>query len=331
MELKRDQLCTALQSLTPGLASNEIIQQSTHFIFDKDRIYTFNDQIMVAQEFNTGIKGSIGGQTLLKVLQKIPDETITLEPTDDEIIIRGKNKEIGLKLTPASIDIPFSISNTDWYKLPTKFVEGLKLCIISTSRDATKGPLVCIRLKDDQLTSCDNYRLTIYQLDTKFEFTFLLPRTAAEHLIRYSPTLFSSTAEWLHFMNEEKTVFSCRSVADNYPDIGQLLDFKGEWVKFPSGFKDAIERAGLLSTAEFDYERKVQLTLSDGEIECKGEGEDGWFRETNELQYQGDTKSFNIHPTYLGEILSHISKVRLGDDKLLFRGKDFQHVIALAD
>ena len=253
MKLKREEFFTVLDALKPGLATSEIVEQSTHFIFDQDRVYTFNDQIMVSQSFNTGVKGTINGQTLLKVLQKIPDETIVVEPVGAELRIKGKKREIGLKLTPENMNIPFNIKDGEWFRLPKNFVDGLKFCVFSASKDATKGPLVCIRLKEDKLTSCDNYRLTIYQLDKKFKFGFLLPRIAAEHLISYVPTLFTSTNEWLHFRNESNTTFSCRTTGEKYPDVEHLMDFKGDWVKFPDGFKNAIERAGLLSTAEFDY------------------------------------------------------------------------------
>lgn len=331
MKLQRQELCGVLNSLKPGLASNEMIEQSTHFIFDHSRIYTFNDQIMINQKFDIGVKGTINGQTFLKVLQKIPDKTINMSTSDDALIIKGKNKEIGLKLMPTSIDVPFDVEGIEWFKLPKNFVEGLKFCAFSATKDITKGPLVCIQLKDDKLTSCDNYRLTVYQLDKKFTFSFLIPRTAAEHLIDYAPTLFSSTNEWLHFRNENNTTFSCRTTGEVYPDVQHLLDFKGNWIKFPADFKDAIERAGLLSTAEFDYERRIDIIIGDGKIECKGEGRDGWFKETADLQYKGDDISFTVHPTFLSEILSRVSKVKLGEDKLLFRSKSFQHVIALAE
>ena len=227
---------------------------------------------MINQNFETGVDGTVNGQILLKVLQKIPDEEIQITTKGDEFIIKGNKRKIGLKMTKDKIGIPFDVQGLDWFKLPTNFTEALKFSIFSAAKDATKGPFVCIYLNKDTLTSCDNYRATIYQLDKKFKFPFLLPRIAAEHLINYNPTLFSSTEAWLHFRNEEKTTFSCRTMADDYPDVSFFFDFEGKWIKFPETFKETVDRAGLLSTTDFEHHRKITITLSDGKIICKGEG-----------------------------------------------------------
>lgn len=331
MKVNRKEVCLVLESLKPGLANREILEQSTHFIFDRNRIYTFNDQIMVTQHYKTKVKGTVEGQTLLKVLQKIPDEEITLREGEGELLIAGKKRKVGLKMIPKiALDIPFDIKDEEWFRLPTDFAQGIKLCMFSTSRDTTKGSLVCIQCKGDRLTSCDNYRLTSYKMEKKFKFTFLLPRSAAEHLVAHEPVTFTSTDAWLHFQNDGGGTLSCRTMGEDYPDVTHLFEFDGEPVALPDGFQDNVERAGLLSTAEFNYDRKITISLKDDKIICKGEGDEGWIVEEGDIRYKGKEIEFDVHPTLLHDILKHVNKVKIGEEKLLFRSSSFQHVVALS-
>ncbi len=55
MQIKREELMDVLVRVKPGLANSEIIEQSTHFIFDKDTIRTYNDKITITHSFKSTV------------------------------------------------------------------------------------------------------------------------------------------------------------------------------------------------------------------------------------------------------------------------------------
>ena len=46
MEINREELLKILTSVRPGLASSEIMQQSTSFIFRDKKVSTYNDRLL---------------------------------------------------------------------------------------------------------------------------------------------------------------------------------------------------------------------------------------------------------------------------------------------
>ena len=45
MKINRKELLEVLSLIKPGLSNNEMVEQSTHFIFEAGEVYTYNDQI----------------------------------------------------------------------------------------------------------------------------------------------------------------------------------------------------------------------------------------------------------------------------------------------
>jgi DNA polymerase III sliding clamp (beta) subunit (PCNA family) len=116
---------------------------------------------------------------------------------------------------------------------------------------------------------------------------------------------------------------------DSYPDIPNIFNVRGKKIKFPAELKEIIERAGVLSTTEFEHDRVIELRLRENKIVCHGEGKEGWIEESTKVDYSGKDIDLQVHPVFLQEILNHTQTVKVGDDKMLFQGKNFKHVMAL--
>ena len=162
--------------------------------------------------------------------------------------------------------------------------------------------------------------------------TFLLPADAALHLSKYSPYKVIADNEngWLHFINREKTTFSCRTYNEEYPEqIWKFFEVGGEEIILPEDFIEAVGRAEVLLTADFDLDRIVTLIIENNEIICSSQGDYGDFEERADIEYDGDKLDIKVHPILLSEILKHITKVIIGE-RLLFVGENFQHGICLS-
>ena len=72
MKINKVELQEALEKVKPGLASRELIEQSTSFAFMGDRVVTYNDEISISHPVkNLDVTGAVKAQTLYAFLNKI--------------------------------------------------------------------------------------------------------------------------------------------------------------------------------------------------------------------------------------------------------------------
>ena len=74
MKIKRAELLSTLTALRPGLASKEIIEQSTSFIFSDGRVVTYNDEVAVQHPVDLDIIGAVQGKELFALLNKLKSQ-----------------------------------------------------------------------------------------------------------------------------------------------------------------------------------------------------------------------------------------------------------------
>ena len=248
-------------------------------------------------------------------------------------IIDGKKIKTNIKIDPdikiKPIQVP-GINSKQWEKLPDNFHKAIAFSAFSASRNMDRPELTCLYVVNEFVIGCDTFRGTKYELTSKMNQTFLLPATAAVHLANYNPYKVISEEGWLHFINKEKTIFSCRTYNEEYPErIWKFFEGEGEEIILPEDFINAIGRAEILLTADFDLDKTVTLTMEDNEIVCFSEGDYGNFEERADIEYQGEKLDIKVHPVLLSQILKHLTKVIVGE-RLLFVGENFSHVMCLS-
>src|SRR4051812_26008035 len=80
VKIKREKFLNKLDRLRPGISVKGIIQQSNCFIFDKNRIVTYNEEVACQIPGKIGgFSGAFQADPLLKILGKLPDEFLELE------------------------------------------------------------------------------------------------------------------------------------------------------------------------------------------------------------------------------------------------------------
>ena len=352
--INRRALMDALTKVRPGIANKEIVENSVNFSFNEKEIFTNNDEISVAQKFESGIVGSIKAEEFYKLISKIPSDEITINQEGTNLLltaeIKIKDKEdkevtdsltANIKMTETIIDRqginPPAKNSNKWNKLPADFTKAATFCIFSTSKNMVKPELTCIWFTSDEdgavAISCDGYRGTMYYFnkEDKIDIPFLVPANVAKYLSIYNPTRYLLTESWLHFMNNEDTILSCRVVATDYPE--QIWDFfavEGKEFNLPTGFDEVIQRTETIVTEEFEQDKFLTLTLKKGEIECTGQGTLGKISEKRPIDYDGEEKEILVHPRLLLDILKHHSTMRIGE-RLKFEADDFEHVVCMPE
>jgi len=352
--INRQSLLDALTKVRPGVANKEIVETSVNFSFNGKEIFTNNDEISVAQKFDSGINGSIKATEFYNLISKIPSDEIIICQEGTNLIlnatIKSTNKEgkeisdsleAKIKMTENIIDRkgidPPAKNSKKWNPLPEEFTKAATFCIFSASKNMVKPELTCIWFTQDDegpvAISCDGYRGTMYYFKEteKIEVPFLVPANVAKYLPIYNPIRYLLTDSWLHFMNNEDTILSCRVVATEYPEqIWGFFDVEGDEFALPEGFGEVIQRTETIVTEEFEQDRFLTLTLRKGEIECKGQGTLGTIEEKRPINYDGDEKQILVHPRLLLDILKHHSVMQIGE-RLKFQSDDFEHCVCMPE
>lgn len=333
MEVKREELLETLTKVQPALADAEILEQSRSFVFANGRVYTYNDEIAISLPCEMDFEGAVNGKLLFKLLTKTKDETLELETTETELRVKGKRMNAGIALE-SEILLPISELGgpAAWFDLPEDFCEALDFCKFSVGHSLNQPVLSCLHVKDKYVTSCDNYRLTVYEMhDGPAVEELLIPEKAASQLVKYKPIKCGLTEGWANFQNEQDCLFSIRVVADKYIDVEPLLDVVGESFEFPAVMTEILQRAGIFSEGEKGLPSKedVIVSIGDQEMQVEGKGPLGWFTETKKVRYSGKALKFAINPKLLIQILKMLRKATVGSDKMKIEGENFIHIIVL--
>src|SRR5690606_29759183 len=99
IRVNREEVLRVLESVTPGLASREIIQQSTCLVFEDDRVFTFNDEVGCSRESPIkGFTGAIKAKPLLDLFSKMPEDELGVEWNGKEIQVHGKKRKSGIRV-----------------------------------------------------------------------------------------------------------------------------------------------------------------------------------------------------------------------------------------
>ena len=336
-KINRKHLLDALVKVRPGIANKEVVENSTHFNFSSDRIWTDNDEISVAQKFNSGITGSIKAQEFYDLIAKLPFDEVFIDQKEDKVFISDNNRFEAIiktiQTTRQQGANPPESNSKKWMKLPPNFSKAATFCVFSASKNITKPELTCIFFVQDDdkafAISCDGYRGTMFYLNDNIAKDFLLPANVAKHMKTYNPTKYIVEDAWMHFMNNENTVISCRVLGGEYPEqIWGFFDVDGDQVALPQGTGDVIRRVETLVTEEFDQDRAIEMVFSKDKLTCIGKGPLGSVTEKIEIDYKGKENSIKVHPTLLADILKHLSTVQLGE-RLKFCAEDFEHCVCL--
>ena len=337
MQLKRTELIAALEEVKPGLATKDIIAQSTSFVFGYDIITTFNDEISVMKPFKTEIMGAVRANELYSLLSKIKDEEIEIGIIENELIVKGKRSKAGIKLE-AEIMFPLDevdIEHTKFTKLPDNFLKAISIASYCAAKDLSKPLLTCAYIDGDVVTASDDFRIIQVNFDAEVKSEpILLPASVVKFLVKYDVKRLSHSPGWIHFHANacpgflDGLIFSARVLAGKFPEVEQFLEVKGKELHFPAGVLEMLDRAGVFTadSASGDF---VSVIVEDRTMIIKGKGDYGWLEETANCKYKGEKIEFDVDPSFLIDILKNLRKCIVGNGALLFEGDNFRHVVAL--
>ncbi len=342
MKLNREDLLDVLKAIKPGLATREMLEQSTSFIFQKGRAYTYNDEIAISHPVDKGLFGAVSAKELYSLLDRLKDDELDVTIEDTEMRIKGKRSSAGIALQ-AEISLPLDeLGKTgEWKPLPKTFGDAIAFCRFSASSDMIDPVLTCLNVNGGAIESCNRFQITRYDMGMAVETKdpLLLPASAAAILASYNPKEFTLTKGWIHFQNTAKTVFSCRMGEGEFPDIGKFMKAKGHEFEFPKELGEVLERAGVFSVDNELNDPSVRIDLSKGRLAVESSNGVGWFKERVRAKYDGPHITFEANPEFLIKMMPIIktASITVGDKSLpnktgmlKFKGDSFVHCFTMS-
>lgn len=329
MQIAREKLLTQLESVLPGLAVREAVEQSSCIIFKDNRIFTFNGEISCSQDCELGVKGAIQAMPLINILRKLKEDDLEISLEDAILNIQGQKRKTELRLEK-DILLPIDTieTPTKWQKLPDDFVDAIAMVQECAGSDKIMFITTCIHMTPDFVEASDNTQIARYHLKTGLTQDILVKRESLKYITTMNITKFSETESWIHFRNPEGLTISCRKYMEAYPDCRKVLEFSGDSMALPKGLKESAERCEIFSS-EIPDSNQVIVTLKEGKLKILGSGASGRHTEFKDCNYKGPPICFTISPKLLSEIVRKHNDCEVTPDKLKVTGGKFIYVTSL--
>jgi len=331
--MKKQDILDALTIVKPGLSSKDIIEQASSFAFIGGNIVTYNDEISIQHPIEgLNFEGAIKAEVLYGLLTKIKSEEVEMTVNGNELTVSAGRTKAGITFQEKVV-LPLDeiTEKTKWKKLPVDFCKYLTMAAGACSSDMSTAVLTCIHVvKDGYLMASDNYKILKANLTGPLPIdSFLLPANSAMIVAKIHPIRVSTGPGWIHFKNEAGTIISCRIFEDKYPNITEVLITKGTKVTFPVALSKSLDRAGVFSKREHIFDEMVELTLQNKRLIVKAKSDQGWFEESLNMQYEGNSMTLFITPYLLKDIISQTNDCVIAKNKLKFEAPDWIYVSAL--
>lgn len=327
--VNREELLNELESVQSGLSPKEIIEQSSCYVFEDGFVMTYNDEVACSRECCLKITGAIPAKEFTSILHKLKEDTIKVEEKENEIIIHGKRRRVGI-VKEAEVLLPIkSIDRPEkWKKLDPEFSDAIKLVKKCVSKNEDQFALTCIHITPDHIESCDNFQIARFAVPTKIKKPLLVKQSGLSQVAVLDMTKFSITDSWIHFKNPTELVISCRIYLEDFPELDDILELDGSSVTLPKGLGDAADKASVFASDSLD-DSQVLINLKTNKLMIKGSGASGWFKENKSIKYSGPDIKFLIAPDLLIEITKNYNDCLITDSRLMVDGGKFKYATCL--
>lgn len=328
---KRTELIEILNKIKCGLTQNEILEQSNSFVFKQNKIYAFNGELLAIADYDIGIEKSFAiiGNDLLKALEAFPEEEIKLSLTENELIIKGKNKRTGIAIFQ-TISLPYEEvpESGRMKKVKNDFFHELVQCARICGNDHTNPRTTHVHLTENKIEATDRYRVFRIDIETDVKKDMLVPADtilSIDNGIKIEEMCCENN--WM-YISSGKIRYSIRcSDMDYFND--EMLDriLKGEGTKgeFHPSVIEALERSKIMINTEND----VELKIKKGAMKIKTQREGGWYEEEKKIKYTGKPISFVVNLNFLRDILNKTQTVIFSDGKIKIEKDNFYFATAI--
>jgi hypothetical protein len=342
MEVNREDLLDVLNLVRPGLSQKEVIEQSNHFIFNKDEILAYNDELLISYPFDIELQCTVDASLFLKLISRMTSQIVAIELKKDRLEVWNEKTSAHMPIIKESEIFEYiqavtkGLQEADWHRLSQDFIDGLRLCAFSAETDRTLGTLTCVRVEGEDIMSGSKSRVSWYKMDKKVDEDFYIEAALIEELSKYEDiSSYTLSKAWAHFKSEGGVTFSARRVIPL-----EMLPFREPFEGFPTGvriripadLRSSIETVNIVNEGEQGADKLVTLIIDDEMITCRAEAKKGAISDMVSFDKPiniGKQVELQIRPHFLMDVLEKATFMYFTDRAVLFKRQAFQHMAML--
>lgn len=332
MNVNKLNLQKALELVRPGLATKEMINQSTYYIFKDGKVYTYNDEISVCTALpEIDFEVAVPANELFSYINKVTVEEVDVTLAEGELKIRAGRSKVGIAIQ-SEITLPIQeVSDpAKWKRLPEDFCEALLLCQSATSKDMSRPIITCVHIQDNYIEGTDSHRVLRYTFENSIGVDeVLIPANSVNAIYKLNPTHISVNGSWVHF-KEDTTILSCRVFHEKFVNCTPLLQFSGNEITFPDNMMNIVERAGIFAKRAVEQDESISIEITSGRATITARSVNGsWFNEVIKVSYKGEDCTILVTPAMIREIFPHCKTALLGNNRLQFTHEKWKYLTML--
>ena len=330
--MKKQEVLDAINKLKPALSDGGILETAGLIILDGERMIAYGDELSVCVPFPLPFFAVLPWKEFDAFIRKVGTEEFDLALDGDKVTLNAKKTtKAWFNVVLLSGDLPTfeEVPEADRIVLPENFNEGLSFCTFSAGSDASLGILQALSVSEGKIVSSDRQRITEFVLSGPCP-DILISRGVSDFLSKCGVISIFCGETSDYYWDKDRTMFSQRKIAGEYPETSEFFDVQGEEIDIPLEIDGALERAGIFAdgagVGSKDY---VHLSVSRAGICVTGQGTKGGVEERIFTRYGGKPLEIEISAQHLLQILKRTQKAVVGEGAILFVGDDFRHVVAL--
>lgn len=322
-----------LEAAAAGLSSIKVFDQAMCFIFTDGFITTFNDEVYAKVPTGLNVTGAVNGNALLRLVKAIDQGAVTVQEGDGELLVIGKNERSGI-LLEKEITLPLDKIEQPkkWVRVSERFTEAIRGAVeCAKTSHLSKFALTCVHIHPDRIEGCDNTHAIRFKLKTPIKKSILIRALSAARAAAHEIKEISVTTGWCHFKTVSNVIIGCKTHADDYIKMDNVLTGKGKKLAFPKDLIKAVMRAEIFTSEDQDR-NYVHVSLKPGSVRIRGEGVSGWHEKQSKLDYDGPEITIKVIPDLFVKLIkTHDECELLTEDRLLFRGNGFAYVLCVEE
>jgi len=335
MEVERDKLINELRTVEVGVAPKKTVEQSDCFVFRKGEVMTYNDEVACHTDCSLSITGAIHAETMLRMLMKWPEKTITFKRAAGQLKFKGKGRRGHFK-TEDKITLPIQDVETPkkWQEIPKGFIDAITQVSGCYKRSAESPHLCCINFTPKWIEACDGAQAGRCVMATPFKSPTLLKGSAVKQITALYMTHIGFTDNWVHFKaagiwSEAELVISCHVYIDEYPsdDLTAIFKTKASPATLPAGLKEMVDR--LTVFADTDASQWLEVEVTADYVKVTGQGSQGSQTERKKIKYEGKPVGFRINPQLLRELTDKNDKCSISDKVIKVQKGAFEYITSV--
>ena len=241
----RKDLLDKLVTVSPALASTDLIPILTHFWFDGGSLVAYNDQIGISVPFETDIEGAVPGATLLNLL-KTTSRGITkvvFSMKEAVLEVAAGRARMKLALMPPKdfegiFEMPEAGEDRICLESDKEFLDAIETCLRSVGNNTGQPDQLGITLiskpKEKVLhlyaTNSTTLSFSKVKVNGKVNFTrIILPTAFCTQLLKLGRIMPEKEAFHLEVLEDDGVLFAARDVwlFGRLVESAQPLNFEG--------------------------------------------------------------------------------------------------------